>query len=271
MFDTGAVSTSTGERRARVEHLRALVDRTRPVSLAEQRVLPVLPALEELFAVGPAGVGGLRRGSVVGVSGHSGATALALALAAGPTRSGSWGAFVGLPELGWAAAGELGVDLGRVVVVRPTDRARATVIAALVDAFDVVVCGFDGMPSATEARRLAARARERGSVLVVVGGRAGGVGRARRAWPAAAEVQLTVVEAAWSGLGEGAGHLRERRVVVEVGGRRGLQRARRVELLLPGRFGDVRPAPSVEQLVEQPGERSVGGRSANVTPLRRVG
>jgi len=266
VFDTGRVTASIAEhdpapgadRRSRVERLRALVDRTRPVTLAEQRVLPVLPTLEQLLTTG-AGAAGLRRGSVVGVAGYSGATTLALALAAGPTRSGSWAAFVGLPELGWAAAEELGVDLSRVVVVRPTASARPTVVAALLDAFDVVVVGFDGAPGAVEARRLAARARERGSVLVVVGGRIGGVGRSRRAWPTGTEVELTVVESTWSGLEEGAGHLRQRRAVVEVGGRGGWQRARRVELLLPGPAGQV-------SVVE---ERS--GADAVVTPLRRVG
>ncbi len=262
MFDTGEVSTTAEhDRSSRVEHLRALVDRTRPVALAEQRVLPVLPGIEPLLVAGePHGAGvaaGLRRGSVVGVAGHDGATTLALALAAGPTRSGSWAAFVGLPELGWAAAEELGLDLGRVVVVRPSDQARATVVAALVDAFDVVVVGFDGAPSATEARRLTARARERGSVLVVVGGRTGGVGRPRRAWPTATEIELTVVESTWKGLDDGAGHLRQRRALVEVGGRRGMQRAKRVELLLPGPSGQV-------AVVEEPS-------GAVVTPLRRVG
>lgn len=248
---------SRPDRAQQVEHLRSLVDRTRPVSLAEQRVLPVLPALEPLLP-------GLRRGTVVGVGGPSGATALALAVAAGPTRSGSWAAFVGLPELGWAAAAEAGVDLERVVVVRPPERSRATVVAALVDAFDVVVCGFEGALSATDSRRLAARVRERGSVLVVVGGLTGGVGRARRAWPGAPDAELQVVASAWTGPEDGAGHLRERRLTVQAGGRRALHRPRRVDLLLPDRSGAV--APVAEQVAaEQHAEPAV------VTPLRRVG
>lgn len=43
---------------ATLTRLRTLVERTRPVSTADQRVLPVLPAIEELL---PAR--GLRRGS----------------------------------------------------------------------------------------------------------------------------------------------------------------------------------------------------------------
>jgi hypothetical protein len=227
----------------------------------------VLGAVEPLFLTGAArsaGISpGLQRGSVVGVGGPCGATALALALAAGPTRSGSWTAFVGMPELSWAAAAELGVDLDRVVVVRPTAPARAAVVAALVDAFDVVVCGLDGTLSATEARRLAARVRERGSVLVVVEGGTGGIRRARRAWPGATDAGFTVTGSTWSGLEGGAGHLRQRRVVVEIGGRRALDRIRRVELLLPDRSGSVAAAPDSTGSIPSP--------TATVTPLRRVG
>jgi hypothetical protein len=45
--------------------------------------------------------------------------------------------------------------------VRSTPQSWAAVTAALVDAFDVVLCGLDHTPSAAQARRLQARARER--------------------------------------------------------------------------------------------------------------
>ena len=77
-------------------------------------------------------------GPLVQVDGLSGATSMALAVAAGPTRAGSWVACVGSDELGWSAAAETGVDLDRLVVVRSTPQSWATVTAALVDAFDVV-------------------------------------------------------------------------------------------------------------------------------------
>lgn len=245
------------DRAAAVQQLRALVDRTRPVSLAEQRVLPLLPAVEGLLSGA-----GLRRGSVLQVDGEVGATSLALAVAAGPTRAGSWVACVGLPELGWAAAAEAGVELERLVVVRPAERDWATVVAALVDAFDVVLCGLERAPSTTEVRRLQARARERGAVLVVVGGTRGAVGPARRRWPDAADVQLSVVRSEWSGLGDGWGSLRSRRVTVEIGGRRGLAANRRVDLWLPGPEG--RPEAAAP-------EDAPSRRGATVTPLRRVG
>ena len=254
-----------GDRAAAVQQLRELVDRTRPVSTAEQRVLPVLPAVESLLAGR-----GLQRGTVVQVNGGAGATSLALAVAAGPTRAGSWVACVGLPELGWAAAAASGVELERLVVVRPTERSWATVVAALVDAFDVVLCGLDRSPSAADVRRLQARARERGAVLVVVGGTAGSVGPARRSWPDAADVDISVVRSEWSGLGEGWGSLHSRRITVETGGRRGMRRGRRIDLWLPGPSGGPEPVSEDEARRSTDGEDDRRG-TATVTPLRRVG
>lgn len=223
--------------------LRELVETVRPVTLAHERTLPVLPALEPLL---PAR--GLRRGTSVRVEGGPGATTLALATLAGPTRAGSWAACVGVPAIGWGAAAELGVALERVAVVRAGERTWATVVAALVDAFDVVLVGPEHRPSATEVRRLTARARERGSVLLSVGA----AGRHRRDWPGV-DVRLSATAARWSGPGEGWGHLRARRVTVSAEGRGGLGRPQRVDLWLPG--------PDGVQVVE--------ADAAPVLPLRR--
>jgi hypothetical protein len=261
--------SADGAPAADVTRLRALVDRIQPVTLAHERALPVLAPLEPLLPGA-----GLQRGSTVQVAGGPGATKLAFALLAGPTRAGSWAACVGLPELGWAGAAEVGVALERVVVVRPPERAWATVVAALVDAFDVVVCGPAHAPGAAEVRRLTARARERGAVLVAVGGAgaAGGApGRGRRAWPGP-DVRMSVTEARWSGPGQGWGHLRARRATVTVDGRRGLDRPRRADLWLPGPDGisAVEDRPVDGGLV---GGGPVGGDpvgpGADVVPLRR--
>jgi len=251
------------DRAERVARLRTLVDRTRPVALAEQRVLPVLPALAGLLPGQ-----GLRRGATFQVSGEVGATSMALALAAGPTQAGSWAACVGLPELGWAAAAEAGVALDHLAVVRTPPASWAGVTAALVDAFDVVLCGLDHAPSAAEARRLTARARERGAVLVVVGGRTAGAGPARRAWPGAADVELTVRASEWSGIGAGRGRLVHRRLRLEVGGRRGADRPRRADLWFPGPSG-------IELVRDDVAVAGASGASATATSagphLRRVG
>lgn len=246
---------------ATLTRLRSLVERTRPVSTADQRTLPVLSEVQALLPSQ-----GLRRGTVVQVDGASGATSMALALAAGPSRAGSWVACVGADELGWASAAELGVAMEHLVVVRSRPESWATVTAALVDAFDVVLCCLDQRPSTTQARRLQARARERGAVVVVIGEHGG---RPRRGWPYPADLDLRVVEARWQGLGEGWGHLRSRRVTIEVSGRRDAARRRRVELLLPGPDG----SPELVADRSRTGLPAAPGASGGgtVLPLRRTG
>jgi hypothetical protein len=184
-----------------------------PVDLARTRRLPVLPALAPLLPGG-----GLQRGTTVAVGtqdGLPGATSLALALAAGASQAGSWVAAVGLGALGLVAATELGVALDRLVLVADPGRQR------------------DGWASVVG--RLVARARERGAVLMAVGGDLPGE---------RSPVRLTVVTAAWTGLGEGWGHLAGRRMTVETGGRGEAARPRRAELWLPdadGAVGAVEP------------------------------
>lgn len=205
-------------------------ERMRPVTLAEQRCLPVVEALEPLL-VGA----GLQRGSVVSVGGPpgAGATSLALALVAGPSAAGSWVAAVGLPWLGLPAAAEAGVHLGRLALVpAPGPASWAGVVAALVDAFDVVLLCPERRARPNDARRLAARARERGAVLVLLGPPGG--------WREGPDVVLRVTRSRWEGLGDGHGHLRSREVRVEATGRRRAARPRTADLSLPA--GD--PAPT---------------------------
>jgi hypothetical protein len=172
--------------------------------------------------------GGLRRGSTLRVEGS---TSLLLALLAAASGAGAWCGAVGLPSLGVVAAAESGVDLDRLALVpRPRDT-WPTVVAALLDAVDVVVVAPPAPARAGAhaafARRLATRARERRGVLVVVG-------PARR-WNDAGstDVELTVVGRRWDGLGAGHGHLRERALEVRASGRRIGGRPRTAELHLP--------------------------------------
>ncbi len=203
------------------------------MALAAERLLPVLAPLEPLF---PAG--GLRRGSVVSVGGS---TSLALSLLAAASASGSWCAAVSLPALGLAAAAELGVALERFPLVPSPGRVPgaggwAWVVAALVDAFDVVLARPPAHVKGADVRRLTARARERGAVLVVSG-----------TWPEPAEVQLTVASAVWEGVGQGHGRLRGRRVEVVAGGRGAAARERRVGLWLPHPDGGIRSQEVVDE------------------------
>ncbi|MDP6867058.1 MAG: hypothetical protein QF844_01015 [Acidimicrobiales bacterium] len=212
--------------------LAETAQRIRPTTLAVDRTLPVIEALAGLFP------DGLRRGVTVGVSG-AGARSMALALMARATQTGSWVAVVGTSDMGLAAAFEVGVALERLVVVNaPHPDQWASVVATFVGAVDLVLVSPGHRPSTGDARRLAARCRERGSVLVCLfpEGRSPGEG-----WPGRIDLQFSMGAATWSGPdASSAGplaRLRSRRVEVSVGGRGVPDDGRSDVLLLPDPTG----------------------------------
>ncbi|GHE95818.1 hypothetical protein GCM10017786_30380 [Amycolatopsis deserti] len=186
------------------------------------RVLPVRPELRRLLPSA-----GLRRGSTIAVRGS---VSLLLALLAEATATGSWAAAVGMPDLGLVAAAELGVEVSRLALVPRPGAEFAAVAGALLDGMDVVAVAARGA-APHEARRLSARARHRGAVLLSLG-----------PWPGA-EVELDCVAGRWTGLEGGHGYLRERRVRVQGAGRGAATRPRRADLLLPGSAGAPAAAP----------------------------
>ncbi|WP_028637636.1 hypothetical protein [Nocardioides sp. URHA0032] len=148
---------------------------------------------------------------------------IALALLAGPSRAGSWCAAVGVADFGAEAAYSLGVDLDRTVLVPDPGDQWLEVTAALVDVVTVVLVRPQGRVPESVAEKLGARLRKRSAALVVQENRTGD-------WPRA-EVRLTTREPAWSGVGEGHGHLRARRILVEA--HRGSAPPRRGALWFP--------------------------------------
>lgn len=236
------------------EGARLLQERVRPVTLTDEQRLPAAPALE---AVLPGG--GMRRGSVVALVGP-GSTSLLWSLLAPPTEAGSWAALVGLPAAGLLAAAEAGVALDRLAVVAPPGPAWATVLGALLDGFDLVVAAPDRKVRPADARRLTARARERGTVVVLVGS------GAAAAWPEGADLRLALTAPGWEGLGHGHGHLQRRRVHLEVTGRREAARPRATDLWLPAETTPVESVAPVE-LVLAPDSAAMATESA----ARRVG
>lgn len=211
----------------RLDRLRLVADRVAPLALAQQRTLPLLPAVSELF-VG----GSLQRGITVGVNGV-GATSMTLALAAGPSQAGSWVACVGTNDLGLGAVAEAGVALERLLVVGPVDAStHAGVVAALIGAVDVVVVGPGLRFRHSDLRRLSARLRDSGSVLLQIGSHQIGAGKA-----VGVDIGIEVRASQWSGLGEGHGLLRSRRVEVHAQGRGAAARVRAASFLLPGPDG----------------------------------
>jgi hypothetical protein len=228
MFDTvrGMSRTAVAPRRdlprrdaeARAQ-LRAVATRTQPFVAARDRRLPVAGPIGELLPSG-----GVQRGSTVAVNGFpgSGSTTVALTLAAAATTAGEWAAVVDLAgstargALGARAAAEAGVELDRLAVVpnTPLDRWVA-VVAVLLDGITVVVAAVPPRLRFGDARRLVARARERGAVLVANG-----------AWPVEAAVRIQTGPGAWRGLGRGSGLLDGRDLHVEVDAKgRGFARA----------------------------------------------
>ena len=196
---------------------------------ASGRVFPVLP---ELAAMLPAR--GLVGGTTVLVRGSR---SLLLALLAAATGSGSWAALVGMPEIGVPAAAELGVVLRRLALVPYPAGQASAVISALLDGMDLVAVSTGVLTGALTgaagrtpalARRLSARARHCGAVLLAFGDR----------WPAA-DIELACEGATWFGLGHGYGYLNGRRVVLSLTGRGAAARGRRQILLLPGPGGAV--------------------------------
>lgn len=172
----------------------------RPVSLAADRVV-AMPEPWGLMLPG----GGLRRGSVMSIEGARGAgvTSVALRLAAAVTGIGEWAAFCTDDLLAAPAVHEAEVAPSRLVVVRAVpSRRRAEVLAALVEGVSLAVVGPAHRPGAAEARKLAARARERGTILVSQG-----------PWPARADLRLRVEGSAWRC---SSGRLEERELALEV-------------------------------------------------------
>ncbi len=239
----------------------ALIDQKfAPVAMANRQLLPVPGPLDPLFPSG-----GLQLGWSIGVTGHGG-WSLAMALigtslggeagvssdvassTAGTSGDGDgWVACVGLEDFGLVAADEVGLRLGRVLMVESPGREHlATVIAALIEAVDVVCLGPTPSIGIRDARRLMARAREQNAVLFHLDG--------GRSWPQPLDVNLSVEVGSWSGIGQGHGRLLTRSMSVTATGRRSMAKPRHVEILLPGVNGGVEAAPVHEESGEKVGE-----------------
>jgi hypothetical protein len=214
--------------------LAALVPRLAPATMAAERVVPVHEALATVLPQG------LMQGSTVGCTGEA-ATSAALLVVAEATQRGAWVGVAGLSALGVQAAGEAGVDVERLVAVRRhpdqsqgrskerllDDGTWGQILAAMVDGFDLVLLGPEVQVRPGTARRVQARAQPRGAVLVLAGEVPGFT----------CDLQVRA-DAVWDGLGDGHGHLRARRMQVEVHGRR-VPRPRRDELWFPALDGRI--------------------------------
>lgn len=235
--------------------LRRQLAQIAPVVLAEEHVLPVA----DVFAPILPGAG-LQRGWTIRVGGDSSARALGWALLGGITTAGGWIAAVNVPGIGLSAAQEVGVAIERVLVVNSPNETWSSAVGSLIGAVDVVVFGTPRhrvVPS--EHRRMASRARERGSLLMEFDSSSDRtrVGRSTRySSQLQYDLSFTARPVDWIGLGRGHGCLKGRALDVEAGGRRIGGGTRRAQFALPAPDGTIQylePQASVTAL------RSIGG------------
>lgn len=173
---------------------------------------PLLPMMRGVLGRG------LRRGTVYSITGS---TSLALALVAAASQQGEWCGVLDVPDLGLEAAAGWGVDLARLVwVADPGDRWMSTV-GSMADVLGLVIVRAPARVSPAESSRLAARLRQTRSTMIVLG-----------EWPQA-ESELRVVSSSWTGLGDGHGHLTDRRLELEVRQGQGAGAPRRSQLHVP--------------------------------------
>lgn len=242
--------------------------------LAHQRSLPVATPLEGLVPYG-----GLVRGTTVAIKGRGAVMSLTFALIAEATRTGSWLVSVGFDQLNWMAAQEMGVRLDRVVTVelfqasahtpaqtlaqtpmpilmsasarkagpgRSVGEALAAeVISAAMDAAEMVMIAPGISLSDSLERRLQARARERGVVML----RPHPSDTSLRSAPASGRIRpvssglaLEVAAVGWEGVGRGWGYANARWVEVRSSGRGVGAKVRRQRIWLPTAEGRVEVA-----------------------------
>lgn len=232
--------------------LRAELDAqpARGITTLSPPALPPLPVPDGLRPLLPEG---LRRGSTVAVTSS---VSLLLTLLGAASAAGAWTAMVGMPAISAEAAVEAGLALDRLAIVGPPPAGRedggrseltprtgpswTTVVGTLLDAVDLVVAqpggsgvpagaasghrGWTGRVSDGDARRLTARARGKGGILVLFGPQAA-------SWPSV-EIELSATHGRWTGIDRGYGRLRQRQLLLSATGRGRAARPRTAELWL---------------------------------------
>ena len=225
---SGTPHSNAGAQGDRVRELQARI-RSMQTTKLDTRRIPTHPAIARLLPGG-----GLQQGSVYSVVGSG---TLLMALLAGPSAAGSWCGVVGVPEFGVEAAARFGIDLERLVLVPNPGDQWLGVTSAVADVMGVVVARPPKRASDTSVARLAARLRQRGSTLIVLG-----------TWPQS-EAILTLSRSEWSGIGDGHGYLEARQATVTVTSANG--RPRSARLWLPDheqQFREVVPLHGVAEV-----------------------
>lgn len=179
----------------------------RRIQLMESRpsvgkTIPTRPDLARLISPG------LREGAVYRV--HE-STSLALIATTEASQEGRWTAWVGWPHLGAEAMHRAGLVLERTALVPCPGERWLPVVSALADAMSIVVVRVprNARVSESEAAKLTARLRERGTSMLIDG-----------IWPHV-DAEMRVEHTAWSGIGAGRGAIEHKDVFVSVRDRAG--------------------------------------------------
>jgi hypothetical protein len=197
MFEHGCMNHA-----ATIRNLQERITQMQPSRVSDD-ALPTPPELRALFPVGA-----LRRGSAITVTGS---LQLSLAIASAASASGAWCGAIGLPEFGVEAAAELGVALDRFVLVPDPGVHTIGIMGTLSEVLTVLLVRPPVPVRPSDAERLAARLRDHGAALVVLG-----------SWPRS-EGTLRVTGSRWHGLGRGHGMLDTHELTVRSEDRRGLK------------------------------------------------
>lgn len=78
---------------------------------------------------------------------------------------GKWVAVAGFPDVGWEAAGQMGLDMNRVITIPKIDSQIEKTLGVLVEGFDVVAVGHFLLPFPVK-RALGGRVRTMGGLLL---------------------------------------------------------------------------------------------------------
>lgn len=129
---------------------------------------------------------------------------------------------MGFENLGFLAAFEKGVDLGKVVSVPDPGRDLAQVVAVLTEAFRVVAIANPRFISSSQARNLTSRVRVNKSIIAIVQQGCDITGtRGRGLWPGSYDYWISSSISGFTGLDRGSGFIKERRLSLSLGSRRG--------------------------------------------------
>ncbi|VEI12361.1 hypothetical protein [Trueperella bialowiezensis] len=134
---------------------------------------------------------GIPRRGVVSIRGSN---FFALVLAGIASKQNAWVVFLGAPDVGWACAEHLGLQVHRIAHVPNVASQGAQVVSAAIDGFDVVVIG-NVVLDARERRVLHRRALSKGTLLIAMN------------WPHA-NLEVSCEQLAGRGIEGGIGHVR---------------------------------------------------------------